>query len=334
MIITVGDLHLSYHQPKGDQVKEFLRWLFLFESPYNTLENYLVLLGDLVEALDDPSELLEVYIDLFLNQSKFKHIFIMKGNHDENMSSAFTSALRPLKNVTIIESIQEMSLEGLEFLFLPHYDHTKHKLPPMTEYYSSKEVQERFNKKYDYVFHHVEDEQNHFSKKYCDLSWIKTSNWLCGHIHMENVTKGGRILGAPIFNSITEKNKTPYIASIDPNTKKYTLIEVPKFLSYYEVDYPNDIEKPKTKYGLWKVKESLNKEETLKYYTKQAEEKGFTFYPLAIFSKKAKRELVEGENKTEIRKSNEELFKQYQQDNKVEQEVADICLDIFRKKEE
>jgi hypothetical protein len=333
-ILVVGDLHLNRNSPKYDQVIDFLNWLFL-ESGYNNEETLLILLGDLVETLDDPSELLEIYIDLFINKSKFNKIKVLKGNHDENMNSSFTSALRPLHNVEVIEYYKEDIIEGVKCLFLPYYDHTKIKDIPMYERYSDPNKYMKnyvdSNSNYDYVFHHVEDEQNHYSKKYCDLSWIKTDNWLCGHIHTENVTKGGRILGAPIFNSSTESGKTPYIARIDISTKKYELIKVPIYLEYYSVDYPTDLPEIKTKYAIWTVNESLNKKETIDYYSKQAKEKGYEFYSRRINSKRMEKKLVEGNKEDTNKKTDIELFEQYAKDNKIDNDIADICRTIIKK---
>jgi len=329
-IVVVGDLHLSKKSPKHDQVVDFLFWLF--NSEFNNEENSILFLGDLVEALDSVSELLEVYINLFLNQSKFNHIYILEGNHDQNMDSNFTTAFRPLHNVTLIEKISELSIENINCLCLPYYDNVKTKSVPMTEYYSSLEVTNKFNKQYDYAFHHVEDEQNHYSKKYCDLSWVKTNNWLCGHIHTENITKGGRILGAPIFNSSSEKDKTPYIAKIDISTKQYELIKVPIFLSYLEVDYPEKLSVPKTKYALWTVNNSLNKNETIKYYEKEAKELGIDFNVRRVNNKRIVKEtLITGDKK--VKESYTETFNRYAKDNKLDSTIHDICIDIISKKE-
>jgi hypothetical protein len=335
-IVVVGDLHLQpkTNIPKHGQVLEFLSWLFN-DSTLNTEDSVLLLLGDLVETMDDPAELLEIYIDYFLNKSKFSKIGIMKGNHDENMNSSFTSALRPLHNVQIIETITELTITGINCLFLPYYDHTKigNSYPPMNEYYSSKEIIEKFGATtYDYTYHHVEDELTHYSKKFCDLSWIKSNNWLCGHIHTETITQGGRILGAPIFNSSSESDKIPYIAKIDTNTKKYELIKVPIYLSYHTINYPENIVKPDTKYSLWTVNNSLDKNETIKYYTKQATELGFTFYPLRINSRRVTKELIK-ETSTNTKESYTKIFDRYTKANKVSTAIIDICKPILVSKE-
>jgi len=330
-VLVVGDLHAQKIKPKYQQIIDFLNWLFI-DSGYNTEDSILILLGDLVETMDDPSELLEVYIDLFINKSKFRSIVVMKGNHDENMNSSFTSALRPLHTVQVIENITELNIEGLNCLFLPYYDHTKSNLPPMTEYYSSMEIIEKYNKNYDYVFHHVEDELNHYSKKYCDLSWVKTNNWLCGHIHTENITQGGRILGAPIFNSSSESDKVPYIAQIDLSSKKYKLIEVPIYLSYHTINYPEKIYMPSTPYALWTINESLDKKETIKYYTDQATELGFTFYPRRINSKRITKELIKDTSDSN-KETYIETFDRYAKINKVSDAIMDICKPILTKKE-
>lgn len=329
--IVVGDLHLTYKKPKYYQVIDFLDWLF--KNDFNNSENELILLGDLVEEIDSPNELLEVYIDYFLNKSKFERIKIIQGNHDCSIESTYLSAFRPIKNIHIITQAETQVYDyGTKILFLPFYQHEKTNLPPMIDYYSN-ELKNVATEKYNFCLHHVEDETNHFSNNFCDLSWInKDCTFLCGHIHTENVSKGGRYLGAPILNSKTESNKTPYIAIINHERTTHTLIEVPKWLEYYEIIYPNDLSIPTTKYAIFTIYESLNKEETIQYYSKQAQEKGFTFYHRRIFSKRIKKEDFQVSENEIQDKSTLEYFEDYCKINKVEDRVQDLCKDILMKR--
>lgn len=330
--VVVGDLHLTYKKPKYNQVIDFLDWLF--SSEYNSKENELILLGDLVEEINSPNELLEVYIDYFLNRSKFERIKILQGNHDCNIESTYLSAFRPIRNIQIVTQAETQEYEqGTKILFLPFYQHENINKPPMLEYYSSilKDNIKEIN--FDFCLHHVEDETNHFSNNFCDLSWInKNCTFLCGHIHTENINKGGRYLGSPILNSKTESQKTPYIAVINHNTKKHTLIEVPKWLEYYEVTYPNDLTIPTTKYAIFTVYESLNKEEIIQYYTKQAQEKGFVFYHRRVFSKRIKKEDFQISESNIQDKSTLQYFEEYCKTNNVENTVQDLCKEVLLKR--
>jgi hypothetical protein len=322
-LIVVGDLHAREKEPYFSQWKDFITWLF--ESEHNNSNNHLLLLGDLVESISVQHELLEMYLHTFLHKSKFKKIYILTGNHDRNYESTLLSVFKPLLNVEVIEKETILQIENCKCLFLPHIENK------LVERYSNLEYTDTF----DYCFHHIEDEDQHFGKSFVDLSYLKINNFLCGHIHTETITKKGHFLGSPTFNSLNEKDKTPYIAIVDCVTKKYELVEVPVWLSYQEVFYPNELPKSNTKYCIYTVYDSIDKEQSIKYYTKQAEEKGLQFYCRRVHSKNVKSEnLNHGDDYTIIEKSIIEQFSDYEKINKVHTSVADICLAILKKIEE
>lgn len=97
--IVVGDIHLKKSEPKFSQGKMFLDWLV--SQSFNNKENDLVLLGDLCDV-NSPPEMLEVFVDYFLNKFKFYKITILQGNHDCNLISSILSVFRPLPNVEVI----------------------------------------------------------------------------------------------------------------------------------------------------------------------------------------------------------------------------------------
>jgi len=333
-LLVVGDLHLQEKEPKYSQTKDFLNWLFT-NPEFNTKDNGLIFLGDLVETIDSPHELLELYVDYFLNKSKFSFIKILQGNHDANIASSLLSTFRPLPNVEVITFPSVQNIEGLTCLFLPYYYHENKHITSMRERYSNLYTEKEYAGVFDYCFHHTEDETNHYpnSKNYSDLSKLKVNNYLCGHIHSENLSKKGRFLGSPIFNSITEKDKKPLIASIDISSKHYTLIKVPVWLKYYDVTYPDVLPKTDTPYSIFTVHDSLNKEETIKYYIKMALEQGFTFYSRKIFNKRNTELLVERNIDTSVKKSLLEHFQDYSTINKIDTKIVDVCLEVIKKKE-
>lgn len=333
-IIVVGDIHLRDKNPYYDQAIEILNSIF-DNREYNNEKNTLLFLGDLIEKINASFEIVQVYVDLFMNKSKFKMIKILKGNHDSALlkdsngvitHSTVLSVFTPFSNVEIIDSWKMEKVDNISLLYLPHYDHEGTDKKPLTIVYSElyKELED---KSFDYGFTHVEDETNHFSSKYCDLSKLKVKQYLNGHIHTENVTKGGRFLGSPGFNSYSEKDKTPYIAIIDTNTKDYELIEMPKNIEYIEVNYPDNIpEKKSSKFEVFTVFESIDKQETLNFYSKQRS----PFYCRKVYSKKTKAvELITDSEYKE--KSILEHFNSYKEANKVKDSIADICRNILEK---
>ena len=321
-LIVIGDVHLQEKEPKKSQGLDVLDWIF--NSDFNNPNNSLLLLGDLVE-INSPYELYEVYIDYFENKSKFEMIFIVEGNHECANQSTVLSLFRPLKNVEVITEWKAWKYYNCNLLFLPFYNHEGTDKKPMVEEYSNlyKTVTEEF----DYGFGHIEDDTEHFSKKFCDTSKLKVKTWMNGHIHTANIQNGGHYLGACTLNSSTESGRTPYIAKINGETKEYELIEVPKFLEYYEVEYPNKLPKIDTKYGLFLVRNSLDKKVTEEEYSRQADELGFKFYARKILSKKSK-VLEVGE----VEKTDKLTFDDFADSVELDDSIRDICKEVIKLK--
>ena len=323
-LIVVGDIHLQESQPKKNQCLDILNWIF--DSDFNNENNSLLFLGDLCE-INSPYELYEVYVDLFVNRSKFETIFIVEGNHECANQSTVLSLFRPLKNVEVITEWKAWKYYNCNLLFLPFYNHEGTEKLSMIENYSN--LYKTLTEEFDYGFGHIEDDTEHFSKKFCDTSKLKVKTWMNGHIHTANIQNGGHYLGACTLNSSTESGRTPYIAKINGETKEYELIEVPKFLEYYEVEYPNKLPKITTKYGLFLVKNSLDKNTTLEEYTKQAKELGFEFYARKIMSKKSKMLEVD-----EIGNTEKLTFDDFANSVELDDSIRDICKEVIKLKGE
>ena len=328
-LIVVGDIHLQNSLPKKYQAIDFLEWLSCQE--FNNENNDLLLLGDLCEV-NSTFELFGVYVDYFENKFNFNRIVILQGNHDCVNQSTILSIFKPLNNVEIITDFEIYNFgKDLKCAMLPHYNHEGTDRISMIERYGNL-YKDLNDVEFDYGFGHIEDDTEHFSKKFCDTSKLKVKTWMNGHIHTSNIQNGGHYLGSPILNSSTESGKIPYIASIDLDTKEYELIEVPKFMEYYEVTYPNKIPKIDTKYGLFLVKDSIDKNTTTEEYSKQAKEMGFDFYARRILSKKAI-ENIDDSSYNEERDSLESMFNAFSKRNELSNEISDICLNVIRLKE-
>lgn len=321
MLVVVGDLHAREKEPYFSQWQDFMKWFF--NSEYNKTSNTLLLLGDLVESINVQHELLELYIDYFNNKSLFEKIIILTGNHDRVLDSSLLSIFRPLKNVFVIDTWTIMQFGKCKCLLLPHIEHS------LIETYSSLNLKDEH---FDYCFHHIEDEDQHFDKKYTDLSYLSIDNFLCGHIHSETITKQGHFLGSPTFNSLNEKDKIPLIATIDLDTKKYTLEKVPVWLSYQDVYYPEKLPEKKTKYCIYTIFNSIDKEQSLDFYTKQAKENNFDFYCRRVHSRQIKNDELQNSNDFTIKdKSLLEYFNDYKTSNAVEENIANICINVLQR---
>ena len=326
-IVVVGDLHLKEKEPYFSQTTDFLEWLFNTKD-LNNEETGLILLGDLVTTIETRNETLALYVDYFLNRSKFAWIKILVGNHDENIKTNILELYSPLPNVELISKYEKQEVEGLNLLFLPYFHTGKNEISK-EELYSNLPA-EFYNIVFDFGFTHVEDETSHFSSHYCDLSKLKVNQYLNGHIHKETVTQGGRFLGSPILDSSAESGKTPIIARITIDTKDVEYIQVHKTLEYYSVTYPDPLPEINTKYALFTVKESIDRYETIKYYTKQAEDKGYTFYSNKIIKKKL-RESIEGEEVSDdtTKRSDKEWFALFKEKSSLDDNVIRICEEII-----
>jgi len=322
--LTVGDLHHTDKAPKCFQVPMFFDWLS--KQPYYTKSTTLILTGDLVESVFETHETIAYFIDLFLNILPFGSIIIVEGNHDKNLDTNLTDVFRPIKKVKVISEDELITLGKTSFLLLPHFDHEGTDLEPMNVYYSK--IHEKYPDKIDYCIHHLTD-QTAPGKIKCDLSKLNVGRFRAGHIHKEDVSKGGNYLGSVTLNSISESGKTPLISLVDVYTGEEKLIEVPKFLEYAEVTYPEDLPKsPVTLYTLFTVKDSLSKKESIDFYRKQAESLGYTFYPRRIFSKKVN-EALALDHKSKDKMSDKEYFTLYKGKSKLTPEVTSILEEII-----
>ena len=197
----------------------------------------------------------------------------------------------------------------------------------MIELYSNlyKTVTEGF----DYGFGHIEDQTQHFSKKYPDTSKLKVKQWMNGHVHTPTIQNGGNYLGSATLNSSTESGDTKYLAIIDGETKEYELKEIPKFMEYYTVEYPNKLEKPKTKYAIFTVKNVLDKNVALEEYSKQAKEMGFEFYTNKVLKQRVTEVEID-----DVEKSEKPTFGKFAKTVGLSNEVYDICNEVIRLKNE
>lgn len=324
-LVVAGDIHLQSHEPKRSNAIDTLNWIF--EQDFNNENNSLLLLGDLCE-INSPFELFGVFVDYFTNKSKFAKIYLLQGNHDLANQSTILSLFRPLPNVEVITDWKTIKFYNCNLIMLPHFNHEGTNKISMIELYSNlyKTVTEEF----DYGFSHVEDETEHFSKRFVDVSKLNVKKWLNGHIHNGNAWNGGHYLGSACANSVAERNIDKKIAIIDGETKECEFVTLPKFMEYYTVEYPNKLEKPKTKYAIFTVKGVLDKTTALEEYSKQAKEMGFEFYT----NKVLKQRVTEVEIDDAEICSKKPNFETFAKSVGLSNEVFDICNEIIRLKSE
>ena len=328
-LIVVGDIHLQNKEPKKSNAIDTLNWIF-DDKELNNKNNSLLLLGDMCEV-NSPFELYGIFVDLFTNKSSFAKVWIVQGNHDCINMSSVLSLFAPLKNVEVIQEWKIIDFYNTKILTLPFYSHEGSTKKPMKEVYSHLyENEEIKDVEFDYCMGHIEDETNHFSSKnFCDLSQLKVKHFLHGHIHNGNAWNGGHYLGSACANSVTERNIDKKIAIIDGETKECEFVTLPKYLEYYTVEYPNKLEKPKTKYAIFTVKNVLDKNTALEEYSKQAKELGFEFYTNKVLKQRVTEVEID-----DVEKSEKPTFEKFAKTVGLSNEIFDICNEVIRLKSE
>ena len=327
-LIVVGDIHLQNKEPKKSNAIDTLNWIF-DNKELNNKNNSLLLLGDMCEV-NSPFELYGIFVDLFTNKSSFAKVWIVQGNHDCINMSSVLSLFAPLKNVEVIQEWKIIDFYNTKILTLPFYSHEGvANKQPMTEVYSNLyKNEELMNLEIDYCCGHLESDRCHFSKKYCDLSKLtNVKHFLHGHIHNCDIDKG--YLGSACANSVAERNIDKKIAIIDGETKECEFVTLPKFMEYYTVEYPNKLEKPKTKYAIFTVKGVLDKNTALEEYSKQAKGMGFEFYTNKVLKQRVTEVEID-----DVEKSEKPTFQKFAKTVGLSDEVFDICNEVIRLKSE
>ena len=224
MIVVIGDLHYSNNEPVLKARRLFFEWFS--EQDFNSEENTLIFLGDVVDSPKVEGHVIKEIQDAFV-KLKFKRKIFLNGNHDWRYSQGnFLVAFTNL-GIEVIDYIKEDTIEDSNILFMPHYIADIGQKPMSVLY---KDItQDGFKTEYDYIFGHYSDETQMFFKG-IDTSYLN-GNKIFGHIH-----KGSKnYLGTPIITRLDEANKKSQIALIDQ--KKVTHLPVPKFIDYYSVKY-------------------------------------------------------------------------------------------------
>lgn len=252
-MLVLGDLHYQENWIKKKQVELFFEWLN--SQDFIKEEKNIILLGDLFEIPTPSSSLVSFYLNLFLNVWKDKYIYILQGNHDYNLSTNSLDFFKSLNNIKIIKKSSEIEIENKKCLFLPYYSYEGTDEIPMCEYYSS------LKGEYDYIFGHIEDEEQHFGDKFCNLINLKGKR-LFGHIHTPTIQKGGHYLGSCIKNSSTEKDDEKFLAIIKDDLK---IQLIPTFMIYETLEYGQEVNE-KEKLVMLNITNAPSKIETINFY--------------------------------------------------------------------
>ena len=314
-VVIIGDMHYMSEKDnaiKHKQTKLFMNWLSN-NHEVNQSTNTAIFLGDIAEYNID-YRTIQTLLD-WLQKLKFQKIYIIQGNHDCIVGDTLLSVLETIPKVEIIKEPQIKTIEEQTYLCLPHYEGDMYKR------YNNLHTEKQFEQEFDWGVGHIADENNAFGgSKFIDLSNLKVTKWLLGHIH----SNSERYLGSVIKNSSTEKNDSKYIAVID--NKEYELIKVPNFLDYITCnwgEYP-EVTAP---LNLFQINNcSTSKAECeLEYKSKYGVDIGFT----RILSTRQTMLEQTTNNNSNACYSIDNLFNQFAQEKKLNQQIIDICKKVI-----
>lgn len=284
----------------------YIDWV-LNNPKLNNEETIYFSLGDLFEtSLPTPKEMsLATYYFENLESSKK---YILAGNHDYNRgkdSHSFDPLLE-LRDVEAIKIPEILKLGNYTFNCLPFmYDSYSSLYGPMKEEY------EKMDTETDFVLFHFEDETMNFgNNKFVDLK-VKGKRF-GGHIHVG----GDNYLPSPVPNKKNEVLDRRYVVLINLETGTWEEIDIPNFLDFQTVKYPNSLPEKRAEYTALIVTDVLDKEEAQKKYDEES-----------YFIREMRR--PELQNKEELEKSGKvrsvkELWEEFTNKKKINKEVSSL----------
>ncbi|MDA3855370.1 MAG: hypothetical protein PF569_03865 [Candidatus Woesearchaeota archaeon] len=322
--LVLGDIHYRELISGGREMPYQLGIIKFFEwfcnSDYNN-DSYdsLLLIGDLTEKSMNQGAINDFFLNLFQHRIKIPLIEILEGNHDKNRKGSNNHTFLSLSNVKIISHWKVNKEENCNMLYLPYFYGKE-----MKSTYENLDIHTPI----DFCFAHIMDETRDFGgHKGIDLSYLNINQRVFGHDHNFNLDKGGSYLGSISPNSYTERDQKKYMYVIDTDTKESEAIEIPVYVGYKEVTYPDNLAESNYKYTIWTVKEALDKKQAIDYYKSQDED----FYYRRIERKKTQKEIDIEENRGDNDNiSLSEYFKLYRKQSGLSDKVSDIVETILK----
>ena len=288
--------------------KNYIDWV-LNNPKLNNEDVTYISLGDLYEhSVPDPRSVqLGVY---YMSNLKCRLKIIIAGNHDydRNKKSYSIDPLAEIKGVTIVKEFKKLTFANSKIAILPYfYDFVYKDKGSMKEYYESLEGN------YDFILHHFEDETQDFGSGKGIKLKLKGER-IGGHIHV-----GGKgYLESPIPNKTSEMLEKRNVILLDTSTKQKELVELPDFLRFETIDYPNDIDNFNTN-TYYTLSEVTDKEIALNHYKEK--------YPnihIKEVRKKSLRTFSDSEDEEKSVRTIKELWNDYKNNNKLDSNVAKI----------
>jgi calcineurin-like phosphoesterase family protein len=241
--VSIGDIHLQSDKPWSIKVaQEVIK--SILESPLNVPENTLVFLGDLTEKASIDGMVYSMLMSLFTGL-KYKDVYILVGNHDGYLNKANKPVLvydflrgKALKeklfnNFHIISKPEEITIEGMDFLFLPHIFNDSRK--SLKDYERLDNFGIDVAKQYTAVFGHFTNSFTKLPGETINVEYIHSKYWTFGHQHNPNEY----YQGSYIPNSIAEAGQKRQIRVYENGEQ--TVLDAPYIMDYFAVKFPEPI---------------------------------------------------------------------------------------------
>jgi DNA repair exonuclease SbcCD nuclease subunit len=227
MIIIVGDVHFRSKEPFLTGLHGILQHLI---SHYKN--EIIIFTGDFLHTSSPHWDIIDIAIKYLL---QFKEVYILEGNHDSSyIKGKGLTAFKHLPTIHIIEEKTEITIEGQNFLFLPH-----------TENVETLKSYEKLTGSYDYVVTHLTHKKVQFRNEGISFN-MKAKAIIHGHIHTqfdffddENGNQFNCIIGVPQFVNSGEENQIYRIAKIDGSRPGHGIEfeSLPVFTTLETVEY-------------------------------------------------------------------------------------------------
>ena len=249
MLVLLGDIHFRDDTEHFKKISEaFLDWYKNWN--YNSENNDLILLGDLVETAILSGQVVD-YLYRFMSYSKFKSIHICVGNHDKKKINGFTQLsydfYKNNEKICFYEELTETEISGHKVLILPYYLGINKYGMTMHDYYSDIPYNKNLKfDSYDLVVGHFCGSDAIFpgSTDYVDnLEQINTKHLILGHIHTRYISKE-RYIGS-VFACKKSENDYSRSAIIIDDANNRTEEPLPLFNEFLTVYYPEDLPESK-----------------------------------------------------------------------------------------
>jgi predicted phosphodiesterase len=269
-VSVIGDIHFDDSRPWSIKVAQKVIE-GIVNSPLNISENTLVLLGDLTERSSISGTVYSMLMSLFV-QLKYKEVYILVGNHDGKLNMFGKPVLvydfirskalkdRLFKNFTIVSEPKEITLEGMDFLFLPHIFNDGRRSLKDYERNLTKHWNIDVTKKYTSVFGHFTSTFLDVPGEKIDVSYLKSDFYCFGHIH--NPTD--HYQGSYVPNSIAEAGKIRQVRVYE-NGKQF-IVDAPYILEYSAVKFPDPLPSSGADITVWTVHNCKDEEVARDHY--------------------------------------------------------------------